>query len=298
MITRTSRKAAKAAKPAARAKPVKATRTATARRAATTAQPVLAKPLSPEEVAEVFKLIKGASSVELKLSVPLAGQRAMIMSIGLDPVEAQPREAFFFDTPDLALNRAGIVVRARRIQGGEADTVVKLRPVDPSTIDPDLRRSAAFKIEVDAMPGGYVCSASFKGICTGEEVLDMSSGELPLHKLFSKEQRAFYEAHAPAGIVMDKLVILGPTFLLKAKHQPKAKEFDRPITVELRLYPDGARVMAISTKCLPKEAFQVVADFKSYLANHGIVLGADQSAKTRTSLEYFSARLKEEGPRG
>jgi hypothetical protein len=258
----------------------------------------LAKPLSREEIAEVFKLIKGASSVELKLSVPLTGQRATIKSVGLDPVEAQPRQAFFFDTPDLALNRAGVVVRARRIQGGDADTVIKLRPVDPSTIDPDLRRSAAFKIEVDAMPGGYVCSASFKGVCTGEEVLDVTSGELPLRKLFSKEQRAFYDAHAPAGITMDKLVILGPTFLLKVKHQPKAKEFDRPITVELWLYPDGARVMEVSTKCLPKEAFQVVADFKSYLANHGIALGADQSAKTRTSLEYFSAKLKEEGPAG
>jgi hypothetical protein len=277
---------------------VKSTNAVAARKAAKAAQPALAKPLSREQMADVFKLIKGASSVELKLSVPLTDQRATIKSIGLDPVEAQPRQAYFFDTPDLALNRAGVVVRARRIQGGDADTVIKLRPVDPTTIDPDLRRSAAFKIEVDAMPGGYVCSASFKGVCTGDEVLDVSSGELPLRKLFSKEQRAFYDAHAPAGITMDKLVILGPTFLLKVKHQPKAKQFDRPITVELWLYPDGARVMEISTKCLPKEAFQVVADFKSYLANHGIVLGADQSAKTRTSLEYFSARLKEEGPGG
>jgi hypothetical protein len=295
MVTRTSRKAAK---PAARAKPVKTTKTVAARKVAKAAQPALAKPLSREEVAEVFKLIKGATSVELKLSVPLAGQRATIKSIGLDPVEAQPRMAFFFDTPDLALNRAGVVVRARRIRGGDADTVIKLRPVDPSAIDPDLSRSAAFKIEVDAMPGGYVCSASFKGVCTGEEVLDVTSGELSLRKLFSKEQRDFYDAHAPAGITMDKLVILGPTFLLKVKHQPKTKEFDRPITVELWLYPDGARVMEISTKCLPKEAFQVAADFKSYLASHGIVLGADQSAKTKTSLEYFSAKLKEEGPSG
>ena len=226
------------------------------------------------------------------MSVPLTGQRATIKSIGLDPVEAQPRQAFFFDTPDLALNRAGVVVRARRIQGGDADTVIKLRPVDPSTIDPELSRSKAFKIEVDSMPGGFVCSASFKGVCTGQEVLDVSSGAMPLRKLFSKEQRAFYDAHAPAGITMDKLVILGPTFLLKAKHQPKAKEFDRPITVEMWLYPDGARVMEISTKGLPKEAFQVVADFKAYLAGNGIALGADQSAKTKSSLEFFSARLQ------
>jgi hypothetical protein len=297
--------ATKTAKPATSAKPVKTAKpaaapkkTLTPRKATKAAQPALAKPLSAEEIIQVFKLIKGATSVELKLSVPLTSQRATIKSIGLDPVEAQPRQAFFFDTPDLALNKAGMVVRARRIQGGDADTVVKLRPVDPSSIDPELRRSAAFKVEVDAMPGGFVCSASFKGACTGQEVLDVTSGAMPLRKLFSKEQRAFFDAHAPAGVTMDKLVLLGPTFLLKAKHQPKAKDFDRPITIEMWLYPDGSRILEVSTKCLPKEAFQVTADFKSYLAGHGIVLGADQSAKTRSSLEFFSARLKEEGQGG
>jgi hypothetical protein len=289
MMTKTGKKAAKAK---ARAKPVKAMTVAKIK------QPALAKPLTNEEVVEVLKLMKGATSVELKLSVPLADQRATIKSVGLDPVEAQPRQAFFFDTPDLALNKSGVVVRARRIQGGDADTVVKLRPVDPSTIDPDLRRSAAFKIEVDAMPGGFVCSASFKGVCTGQEVLDVASGEMPLRKLFSKEQRAFYDAHAPEGLTMDQLVLLGPTFLLKAKHQPKAKDFDRPIVVELWLYPDGSLVMEVSTKCLPKEAFQVAADFKAYLAGHGIALGADQSAKTKAALEFFSARLRAEALSG
>ena len=289
MVARTARKTAK---PTASEKPVKATKTAAARKAAEVDPFALAKTIYDAANCDVFRLIKGASSVELKLSVPLTVQRATIKSIGLDPVEAQPRQAFFFDTPDLALNRAGVVVRARRIQGGDADTVIKLRPVDPSTVDPELYRSTAFKIEVDSMPGGFVCSASFKGVCTGQEVLDVTSGAMPLRKLFSKEQRAFYDAHAPAGIKMDKLVILGPTFLLKAKHQPKAKEFDRSITVEMWLYPDGARVMEISTKCLPKEAFQVAADFKAYLGGKGIALGADQSAKTKSSLEYFSARLQ------
>ena len=60
------------------------------------------------------------------------------------------------------------------------------------------------------------------------------------------------------------------------------------------LYPDGSRIMEISTKCAPKEAFQVAAEFKAYLADHGIALGADQSAKTKTALEFYSARLKEE----
>lgn len=58
---------------------------------------------------------------------------------------------------------------------------------------------AGFKIELDAMPGGYVCSASYKGACTGQEVLDVMEGRLPLEPLFSREQHAFYQAHAPAA---------------------------------------------------------------------------------------------------
>jgi hypothetical protein len=92
---------------------------------------------------------------------------------------------------------------------------------------------------------------------------------------------------------MDKLAVLGPTFLLKAKHQPK--DFDRRIVLEMWLYPDGSRIMEVSTKCLPQEAFQVGAEFKAYLAAHGVALGAKQAPKTKTSLEFFSAKLRREG---
>ena len=90
---------------------------------------------------------------------------------------------------------------------------------------------------------------------------------------------------------MDSLVTLGPTFLLKAKHQPK--DFDRRVTVEMWLYPDGSRILEISTKCLPEEAFQVAAEFKAYLAGCGISLSGAQEPKTRTALEYFKAHPDE-----
>lgn len=265
---------------------------ATPSRKTAKAEPVeLAAPLSGEDLGRIMQLGKGSNSIELKLSVPMDFHRATVRSIGLDPVEAQPRQAFYFDTPDLALNRVGVVVRARRIQGGRADTVVKLRPVDPSTIDRELRRSAAFKVEVDVMPGGYVCSASFKGVCTGQEVQEVADGTLALSKIFSKEQRAYFRQHAPAGVTLDQLVVLGPTFLLKAKHQPK--NFDRPLTVEMWFYPDGARILEVSTKCLPEEAFQVGAEFKAYLADRGIALGAKQEPKTKTAIDFFGALLRQ-----
>jgi hypothetical protein len=254
------------------------------------------KPFTGEQVSEILRLAKGSGSVELKLSVPDDVHRATIKSIGLDPVEAQPRQAYFFDTPDLALYKAGVVVRARRLQGGRADTVVKLRPVDPTTIEAELRRSASFKVEVDVMPGGFVCSASYKGVCSGQDVLDATAGTASLSSLFSKEQRAFYAAHAPAGIALNSLQTLGPVFLLRSKHQPK--DFGQRIVVEMWLYPDGSRILEISTKCLPEEGFQAGAEFKAYLAGCGIVLTGEQQAKTRTALEFFSKRLAAAEPTG
>jgi hypothetical protein len=72
---------------------------------------------SPDDLAELLRLVEGSDSVELKLSVPDSDHQSTIRSLGLDPLESQIRQVFFFDTADLAANQAGVVVRARRIQG-------------------------------------------------------------------------------------------------------------------------------------------------------------------------------------
>jgi hypothetical protein len=248
--------------------------------------------LSGEDLGRLLKLIKGADSVELKLTVPAPDQVATIRRLPLDPVEAQPRQVYFFDTPDLALNAVGVVVRARRMQGGRADSVVKLRPVEPAELPVELRRDPAFKVEVDALPGGFVCSGSLKGRTTGEEVRQAVGGLIPLRKIFTKEQRAFYKTHAPAGLELDALVPLGPTFILKAVFTPKS--FGRPLVGEMWLYQDGSRILELSTKCQPAEAFQVVAEVRAYLAERGVPLTGDQQTKTKTALEFFARQRQAE----
>ena len=251
--------------------------------------------LSDADIAEVLRLLRGADSVELKVTVPAGEHRTAIRELPLDPVDAQPRQAYFFDTPDLALDAAGLVVRARRIQGGRGDTVVKLRPAVPEEITPELRKSAGFAVEVDALPGGFVCSASFKGKSTGLEIREAVAGTTPIRKLFSREQRAYYEAHAPAGIALDGLTPLGPIFLLKAMFPLALSQVaganERRVVAEMWLYPDGARILELSTKCLPSEAFQVAAEMRSYLGVRGIPIVAGQATKTRAALDFFKAEL-------
>jgi hypothetical protein len=261
----------------------------------TTDTPTEPPRLSGTDLAQVMKLIKGADSVELKVTVPVSEHRATIQGLPMDPVEAQPRQVFFFDTPDLDLNRAGVVVRARRFQGGRGDTVVKLRPVVPEALPADLRRSAAFNVEVDVLPGGYVCSASYKGRTTGQEVRDAVRGGAPLRKLYSKEQRVFYRDHAPEGISLDSLVPLGPTFILKTKFMVEStydvQRWDHLMAVEMWFYPDGSRILELSTRCRPTDAFQVAAEARAYLAGHGVVIAGEQQTKTTAALEFYMAQL-------
>jgi len=242
-----------------------------------------------EELVRLLALIKESDSVELKLTVPEGAQRSAIQALRMDPLEAQIRQVFFFDTPDLALQSAGVVVRARRVQRKGDDSTVKLRPVVPHDLPEDLRADAAFNVEVDAMPGGFVCSGTLKGTPRQGSILGHVHEGTPVRKMFSKAQRAFFTEHAPEGVALDDLQVLGPIFVLKLKWEPEG--YDRRLVAEVWLYPDGSRILELSTRCTTTEAFEVAAETRAFLTARGVELGGEQQTKTRTALEFFAKEI-------
>ena len=246
--------------------------------------------LSGDELQGLLDLVRDADSVELKLTLPESARASTAAALGVDPLEGQIRQVFFFDTPELALNAAGVVVRARRRQGEDADTVVKLRPVVPAELPEELRRSTSFNVEVDAMPGGFVCSGSFNGTASNDAIREVAAGKRSIRKLFSKAQRGFYAAHAPDGIDLDQLSVLGPIPILKLKIRPEG--FGRRLVGELWLYPDGSQIVELSTKAQPSEAFQVAAEARGFLTSLGVDLAGEQQTKTKTALEFFSRAMQ------
>ena len=248
------------------------------------------KRLTDEQLMQMLDLARKSDTVELKLTVPAADHRTAIAGLGLDPLEAQIRQVFFFDTPELALNATGVVARARRIQGRAGDTVVKLRPVDPDGLPDELRQSPSVGVEVDAMPGGYVCSASLKAKADAPDVRAVANGKAAIRSIFSKQQRAFYAAHAPDGLKLKDLSVLGPIFVLKQNFTPP--ELARRLTAELWFYPDGSRILELSTKCTAADAFQVAAEARAFLTEKGVSLDGRQETKTKAALVYFSKQLR------
>ena len=55
--------------------------------------------LSDAQLAEALALTRDADSVELKLTIPDAQRRATVAALEMDPLDAQIRQVFFFDTP-------------------------------------------------------------------------------------------------------------------------------------------------------------------------------------------------------
>jgi len=245
--------------------------------------------LSDEQLQQLVAQVKEVDSIELKLTVPEPAQMSTARALDMDPLQAQMRQVFFLETPDLALDKAGLVVRARRSQKKGDDSVVKLRPVVPSELPKAIRRSPSFGVELDASPEGYVVSGSMKGVPSDGDVRKAFVAGFPVRKLFSKEQQALFAEHAPKGVGLDDLTMLGPLLVLKLKYAPV--DFDRKVVAELWLYPDGSRILELSTKCAPSEAFQVAAETRSYLASRGVDLATEQQTKTRTALEFFAKQM-------
>ena len=141
------------------------------------------------------------------------------------------------------------------------------------------------------MPGGFVCSAALKRKLAPTAVRAVVLGDKPLRKLFSKEQREFFTLHTPDGVELEGLSILGPIFVLKLKWNPP--EFGRPLVAELWLYPDGSRILELSTKCATTEPMQVAAEARAFLVEKGVDISGEQQTKTKAALEFFASELVE-----
>ena len=193
--------------------------------------------LVSDELRELLRLAREADSIELKLTVPEQEYRSTAAALGVDPLEAQIRQVFFFDTPDLRLNEAGVVARARRIQGRESDSTVKLRPVVPDQLPRrrarvrELRRRSRRDarglrvLRVDEGQAGADCGA---GVGVGRQavappLLQGATGILRRPRTRRPQPRR------PLGTRSD----------LRPQTEDEARPLSRRLVAEMWIYPDG-----------------------------------------------------------
>ena len=104
-------------------------------------------------------------------------------------------------------------------------------------------------------------------------------GRSPLRKLYSKEQRALYATHAPKGLELDDLSILGPIFVLKLKFAPKG--YARKLVAELWSIPTTRSSSSCRRSARPRRRSRSAQRREAFLTKHGIDLTASRRRRRR-----------------
>ena len=235
---------------------------------------------------EPTALVRSTARIELKLIVATTSYRALMAAIRGNQRDTRTRSVYFFDTPDLALHRRGVIVRARRTRGHHDDSVIKLRHGVAIPLAGRFRRSPNLGVEVDALPETSLWSAALTRRLPRSAVAAVINRRRGLRTLLSVEQRAFFAAHAGNAAQLDTLAIHGP--IAVTKMLVGANGFARKLVVENWVFPDGSQLLEVSVKCSTANSRKIATRAEQFLAEHGIDVKTRQGTKTSASLEMFS----------
>ncbi len=238
----------------------------------------------------VAAMVSGANSIEIKATIPESQVDSTLARFGLTIANDQERYIYFYDTADLDLNKAGIITRARRVVGDQHDSTVKFRPVIPEQVSARWRTFPDFKIEADASEKGVIKSASFSMPVPKGVIKRIASGDKKIGELFTKDQQAFLLGMANRNIDFSSMQVFGPLRAHRWKFEDPGCPW--PITAEVWVREDGARLMEASIKAPVVQAAAALAGFMAFLAEFGAERDMEEQAKTRWALEYYAAKFR------
>jgi hypothetical protein len=244
--------------------------------------------LPDDELDQLLMLSHEADRVELKLTVPEPAHDATCAALGVDFARVPADQVYYLDAEDRTLYRHGVVVRVRSVNHRSDESVIKLRPVSPGGIPAGLRQSKRFVVEVDGMPGSFVCSGALKAHLGAHDVERTMAQRRPLHALFSKPQLRLLAFHLPRQVRIDDLAIFGPVDARRRKLVFGG--FNCTLLVEQWTFPDSSRILELSTRCSPGATLRVAAQMAAVLHAYGVDLTGPQRTKTRATLDFFSTR--------
>jgi hypothetical protein len=227
------------------------------------------------------------SKVEFKLTVlPTDVWKLPGLLAGAKPVQ---RKVYFYDTPELALDKNELVVRAR-VTNGDEDSTVKLRPV-PAVVPPPWSEEKDVEIELDIVGTKETPSAKLDDKPNPGEIEEVERRTRKLSKLFNKAQEALIAAALPDATELDDLKVLGPITALKWELEPNG--FPYELAVEEWTITDGPHFIELSFKVAPGDKRKAQQAFDALVDGHGIGRSHEQVSKTQIALEHFAKQLRQ-----
>lgn len=236
----------------------------------------------------VARSMAGADGVEIKATIHQEQIDTVLTNYGLSKDEGE-RYVYFFDTPDLELFETGVIGRARRVVGGQHNSTIKFRPVDPQTVPGLWRKYNGFKIEADWSKKGVVTSASLTMPVAKGLIKRVAASKNPVSDLYTEEQILFLLSLANKRMDYARVIVMGPVRAWRWKVDHPGLPWT--ITGELWEREDGDRLFEVSIKVPIAQGAAATAGFMAFLGEVGAQEDDARQAKTRWALEYYASRF-------
>jgi hypothetical protein len=248
--------------------------------------------MADEETRAQLEIDPAFRTVEMKLTARARDEDEVLAALERADVEPQTSELYFFDTPQLSLFEAGIVLRARVVHGGRDDSTVRVRPVDPKAVGEEWKDHPLLGFEVESVGDGYVSSARLSDEREAGEIQGVLEGNRDPRTLFSAEQLRFLAEHAPAGAAVEweRFRVLGPVRVHTWAYEPAG--LGHELKVEEWVLPDRSDLLELSIDVEPAAASEANARFVEYLRTRGFDLEGEPRTKTRTALEHLAGTTR------
>jgi hypothetical protein len=219
----------------------------------------------------------GARVAEVQINLCEPADR-VIGALGLKG-EA-PRQSWYFESRDLALQSRGLVFRLRQT-GATAELTLKVARQDCSTIPPALIPDGQGKCEFDLHGESMQGAVSLSRRLNAADTADLLAGRRGLSAALSATQVRFLQERVglwplPAGIER-----LGPVSIATFRRKGER------LVVEAWTLPGGERYLEISQKSDQAHALQLRAALLERLEAARIAVCTDQSSQSAAKLRQL-----------
>ena len=230
--------------------------------------------------------VEGAEFTEIKATIEGREIDEARKAFSLTAQTAEQRFVYFFDTAKLSLNKARVVVRARRVPGKQHDSTIKIRPVEPRDVV-KWQKVKGFKVEADAGNENIVLSASLTRPVEKGLIKKHEAGDHKLAAIFDADQERFLAQMCHVPYKLSSLKQFGPIDVLWWKHEYPGLPV--PMTAELWTRGDGERILELSIKVPSAIAAFAAGGFMAFLADLGAEPDNASQAKTKWAMAYAGA---------
>lgn len=238
--------------------------------------------MADESTRAQLEIDPAVGTVEMKITARARDEDEVLEALEQAHIEPEAREVYFFDTEDLTLFEAGIVLRARRVHDGADDSTVKLRPVDSKSIGERWKADPKLEFEVDAVGDDYVASAKLSADQDCGEIDEVARASAACGACSRMTRSNFSATTHPVELRSNGISFahLGPVNVHKWEFEPKDLGYE--VTVEEWVLPDRSDLVEISIKVDPNEAVEANERFVDFLRSRGFDTEGEQQTKTRT----------------